>query len=156
LGLAFSFATYALLKNRVGARAGAVQSLTVETAVLLLPALAWLILLEVRGDGQFGHAGAGHALLLASTGIVTAVPLILFAAAARRIPLSVIGLLQYLTPVLQFLTGVLVYDEPMPASRLAGFALVWAALSVLTVDTLQNRRRNQRRAAAEAQASAYA
>jgi chloramphenicol-sensitive protein RarD len=156
LGLAFSFGTYALLKNRVGGRVGAVQSLTVETAVLLLPALAWLILLEVRGDGQFGHAGAGHALLLASTGIVTAVPLILFAAAARRIPLSVIGLLQYLTPVLQFLTGVLVYDEPMPASRLAGFVLVWAALSVLTVDSLQNRRRNQRRAAAEAQAGSYA
>jgi chloramphenicol-sensitive protein RarD len=155
LGLAFSFGTYALLKNRVGGRVGAVQSLTVETAVLLLPALAWLILLEVRGDGQFGHSGPGHALLLASTGIVTAVPLILFAAAARRIPLSVIGLLQYLTPVLQFLTGVLVYDEPMPASRLAGFVLVWAALSVLTVDSLQNRRRNQRRAAAEARAGAY-
>ncbi len=156
LGLALSFGTYALLTNRVGGRVGAVQSLTVETAVLLLPALAWLILLEVQGDGQFGHAGTGHALLLASTGIVTAVPLILFAAAARRIPLSVIGLLQYLTPVLQFLTGVVVYGEPMPASRLAGFVLVWAALTVLTVDMLQNRRRNQRRAAAEAQAEAFA
>ncbi len=156
LGLAFSFATYALLKNRVGSRVGAVQSLTVETAVLLLPALAWLILLEVQGDGEFGHAGVGHGLLLASTGIVTAVPLILFAAAARRIPLSVIGLLQYLTPVLQFLTGVVVYGEPMPASRLAGFVLVWAALSVLTADMLRNRRRSQRRAAAEAQAEAYA
>jgi chloramphenicol-sensitive protein RarD len=155
LGLAFSFGTYALLKNRVGERVGAVQSLTVETAVLLLPALAWLVLLEMRGDGQFGHSGPGHGLLLASTGIATAVPLILFASAARRIPLTVIGLLQYMTPVIQFLIGVLLYDEPMPASRLAGFALVWAALSVLTVDTLQNRRRNQRRAAAEAQAGAY-
>jgi len=156
LGLALSFGTYALLKNRVGARVGAVQSLTVETAVLLVPALAWLIVLEVRGDGQFGHSGPGHALLLASTGIVTAVPLILFAASARRIPLSVIGLLQYLTPVLQFLTGVLLYDEPMPASRLVGFVLVWAALTVLTVDNLQDRRRNQRRAAAETQADAFA
>ncbi|MEP6761997.1 MAG: EamA family transporter RarD [Sporichthyaceae bacterium] len=156
LGLAFSFGLYGFLKNRVGGRVGAVQSLTVETAVLMLPALIWLVLLERRGDGQFGHSGTGHALLLASTGIVTAVPLILFAAAARRIPLSVIGLLQYLTPVLQFLTGVLLYDEPMPASRLVGFALVWAALSVLTVDSLQNRRRNQRRAAAEASAGAYA
>ncbi len=155
LGLAFSFALYALLKNRVGGRVGAVQSLTVETAVLLLPALAWLVMLEMRGDGQFGHSGPGHGLLLASTGIVTAVPLILFAAAARRIPLTVIGLLQYMTPVMQFLIGVLLYDEPMPASRLAGFVLVWAALSVLTVDTLQNRRRNQRRAAAEARAGAY-
>ena len=156
LGLAFSFGTYALLKNRVGERVGAVQSLTVETAVLLLPALAWLAWLQSRGDAQFGHAGLGHALLLASTGIVTAVPLLFFASAARRIPLTVIGLLQYLAPVLQFLTGVLLYDEPMPASRLAGFALVWAALTVLTVDTLQNRRRNQRRAAAEARASANA
>ena len=75
-----------------------------------------------------GTPALGHALLLASAGVVTAVPLLLFAAAARRVPLSMLGLLQYLTPVLQFLTGVLVYDEPMPASRLAGFVLVWAAL----------------------------
>ena len=155
LGLAFSFGTYGLLKNKVGARVGAVQSLTVETAVLCLPALGWLVLLESQGEGQFGHAGLGHTLLLASTGVVTAVPLLFFAAAARRVPLSVLGLLQYLTPVLQFLTGVLVYDEPMPASRLAGFALVWAALCVLTFDSLRNRRRNQRRAAAEAEAAAY-
>jgi len=156
LGLAFSFGTYALLKNRVGARVGAVQSLTVETAVLLLPALAWLAVLGARGDGEFGHAGAGSALLLASTGVVTAVPLLFFASAARRVPLTVIGLLQYIAPVLQFLTGVLLYDEPMPASRLAGFALVWVALTVLTFDSVRNRRRNQRRAAAEAQAAAFA
>jgi chloramphenicol-sensitive protein RarD len=147
LGLAFSFGTYGLLKNRVGPKVGAVQSLTVETAILFLPALAWLLVIEARGDGQFGHSGAGNGLLLASTGIVTAIPLLFFASAARRIPLTVIGLLQYLAPVLQFLTGVLVYDEPMPVSRLAGFALVWLALAILTVDTVRHHRAAQRRSA---------
>ncbi|HEX6937667.1 MAG TPA: EamA family transporter RarD [Actinomycetes bacterium] len=144
LGLAFSFATYGLLKKQVGARVGAVQSLTVETAVLFLPALGWLVYLESQGGGQLGHSGVGHGLLLASAGVATAVPLLFFAAAARRVPLSLLGMLQYLAPVLQFLTGVLLYDEPMPASRLAGFALVWAALAVLTADGLRNRRRVRR------------
>jgi chloramphenicol-sensitive protein RarD len=76
--------------------------------------------------------------------VVTAVPLLFFASAARRVPLSTLGLLQYLAPVLQFLTGVLLYDEAMPASRLAGFALVWAALAVLTFDGLRNGHRNRR------------
>jgi chloramphenicol-sensitive protein RarD len=147
LGLAFSFATYGLLKKQVGARVGAVQSLTIETAVLFLPALGWLLLLESRGEGQLGHSGVGHGLLLASAGVATAVPLLFFAAAARRVPLSVLGMLQYLTPVLQFLTGVLIYSEPMPASRLAGFALVWAALVLLTADSLRHRRRTRRGAA---------
>lgn len=154
LGLAFSFALYGLLKKQVGPRVGAVQSLTVETAVLFLPALGYLMLLEARGEGQFGHAGGGHSLLLASAGVATAVPLLFFAAAARRIPLTVLGLLQYLAPVLQFLTGVLLYGEPMPPSRLAGFALVWAALVVLTFDSLHNRRRVRRSRLAEAAAAA--
>jgi chloramphenicol-sensitive protein RarD len=149
LGLAFSFATYGLLKKQVGARVGAVQSLTVETAVLFLPALGWLLFLESAGEGQLGHSGAGHGLLLASAGVATAVPLLFFAAAARRVPLSVLGMLQYLAPVLQFLTGVLLYDEPMPASRLAGFALVWAALVLLTADSLRHRRRVRRDARLE-------
>jgi chloramphenicol-sensitive protein RarD len=146
LGLAFSFASYGLMKKQVGARVGAVQSLTVETAVLFLPAVGWLLLLEGRGDAQFAHAGLSHSLLLASAGVVTAVPLLCFAGAARRVPLTTMGLLQYITPVLQFLIGVLLYDEPMPASRLAGFALVWAALVVLTLDNLHNRRRVSRAA----------
>ncbi len=144
LGLAFSFGTYGLLKKQVGARVGAVQSLTVETTVLFVPALAYLLVLEGRGDGQLGHSGAGAGLLLASAGVVTAVPLLLFASSARRVPLSRLGMLQYLTPVLQFLTGVLIYDESMPASRLAGFALVWAALVVLSVDGLNHHRRSRR------------
>jgi chloramphenicol-sensitive protein RarD len=154
LALAFSFALYGLIKKQVGASVGAVQSLTVETAVLFVPALTWLLVLDARGDGQLGHAGWGQALLLASAGPVTAVPLLLFAAAARRVPLTALGLLQYLAPVLQFATGVLVYDEPMPASRLAGFALVWLALVVLTGDTVREYRRSRRARSPEADSAA--
>ena len=144
LTLAFSFGTYGLLKKQVGATVGAVESLTVETAVLFVPALAYLVVLDARGDAQFGHSGLGHGLLLASAGIATAVPLLFFASAARRIPLSTLGLLQYIAPVLQFLTGVVLYDEPMPASRWAGFVLVWAALAVLTFDGLRQGHRTRR------------
>ena len=118
LTLAFSFGTYGLLKKQVGATVGAVQSLAVETAVLFVPALAYLVAAGRPRRRPVGHSGLGHGLLLASAGIATAVPLLFFAGAARRIPLSTLGLLQYIAPVLQFLTGVLLYDEPMPASRL--------------------------------------
>ena len=91
------------------------------------------------------------ATVLASAGIATAVPLLFFASAARRIPLSTLGLLQYIAPVLQFLTGVLLYDEPMPASRWVGFLLVWAALAVLTFDGLRQGRRTRRDARAQLQ-----
>ncbi|HLZ38785.1 MAG TPA: EamA family transporter RarD [Mycobacteriales bacterium] len=139
LTLAGSFAVYGLLKKRVGA--GAVETLTVETAVLFLPALAYLAWLEVSGAAVFGHAPLTTDVLLAGAGIVTAVPLLLFGGAATRIPLTVLGLLQYIAPVLQFLIGVLVRHEPMPASRLVGFSLVWAALVLLTVDALTSGRR---------------
>jgi chloramphenicol-sensitive protein RarD len=147
--LAFSFGTYGLLKKQVGVTVGAVQSLTVETAVLFVPALTYLVVLDAHGDGQLGHSGLGHGLLLASAGIATAVPLLFFASAARRIPLSTLGLLQYLAPVLQFLTGVLLYDEPMPPSRLVGFVLVWAALAVLTFDGIRQGHRTRRDARAQ-------
>ena len=150
LTLAFSFGTYGLLKKQVGVTVGAVQSLTVETAVLFVPALTFLVVLDARGDGQLGHTGLGHGLLLASAGIATAVPLLFFASAARRIPLSTLGLLQYIAPVLQFLTGVLLYDEPMPASRWVGFMLVWAALAVLIFDGLRQGHRTRRDAREEA------
>jgi chloramphenicol-sensitive protein RarD len=149
LTLAFSFGTYGLLKKQVGATVGAVQSLTVETAVLFVPALTFLVVLDARGDGQLGHTGLGHGLLLASAGIATAVPLLFFASAARRIPLSTLGLLQYIAPVLQFLTGVLLYDEPMPTSRWVGFVLVWAALAILTFDGLRQGHRTRRDARAQ-------
>lgn len=142
LVLAVSFGLYGLLKKQVGI--GAVDSLAVETAVLFAPALAYLVLLAGRGSGTFGAAGSGHALLLVSTGLVTAVPLLFFGAAATRVPLTVIGLLQYLAPVMQFLIGVLLYREPMPASRVAGFALVWLALVLLTADGVAASRRSSR------------
>ena len=150
LTLAFSFGTYGLQKKQVGVTVGAVQSLTVETGVLFVPALTFLVVLDSRGDGQLGHTGLGHGLLLASAGIATAVPLLFFASAARRIPLSTLGLLQYIAPVLQFLTGVLLYDEPMPASRWVGFMLVWAALAVLIFDGLRQGHRTRRDAREEA------
>ncbi len=154
LGLAASFGTYGLLKKRVGVGVGAVQSLTVETTLLVLPALGYLVVLESQGRGQFVAGGPGPSLLLVSTGLVTAVPLLLFAAAARRVPLTTLGLLQYLAPVIQLLIGLLVYDEPMPASRLAGFALVWVALALLTVDMLRRRSQVRRAAVAVAEADA--
>src|SRR4051812_21373311 len=139
LTLAFSFGTYGLIKNRAGV--GGTQSLAFETAVLFVPAVAYLLWLGASGEGTFTSEGSGHAALLALGGICTAVPLMLFGAAAVRIPLATLGLIQYLAPVLQFAIGVLVYSEPMPASRLAGFALVWLALMVFTADALLGRNR---------------
>jgi chloramphenicol-sensitive protein RarD len=100
-----------------------------------------LVVLAQQSRLTFGHAGAGNALLLAGTGAVTAVPLLLFGAAARRLPLTSIGLLQYLAPMLQFAVGVGLRHEPMPPARLLGFVLVWIALVVLTADALTRRRR---------------
>jgi chloramphenicol-sensitive protein RarD len=139
LTLAFSFGTYGLIKKRAGV--GGTQSLAFETAVLFVPAVAYLLWLGASGEGTFTSAGSGHAALLAVGGICTAVPLMLFGAAAVRIPLATLGLIQYLAPVLQFAIGVLVYSEPMPASRLAGFALVWLALMVFTAEALLGRNR---------------
>jgi chloramphenicol-sensitive protein RarD len=141
LTLAFSFATYGLVKKRIGIPAA--ESLGVETAVIAVPALAYLGWLAATGGSSFGAHGAGHALLLAASGPITAVPLLFFAAAASRLPLSTLGLLQYLTPSLQFVSGILVFHEPLPAARLAGFALVWLALAVFTVESVRQSRRNR-------------
>lgn len=149
LTLAFSFGTYGLIKKYVGV--GAVESLAVETAVLFTPALAFLVVLQVSGDGTLFSEGIGHTALLASGGIVTAVPLLAFGAAANRVPLSLLGLLQYLAPVLQFGCGVLVFHEQMPAARWFGFAVVWVALIVLTWDGLRAARPKSKRARAAAE-----
>jgi chloramphenicol-sensitive protein RarD len=141
LCLAFSFATYGLVKKKVNL--GGLESLAAETAIQFLPALAYLLWLSAQGDATFGGEGAGHAALLAATGVVTAAPLVCFGAAAIRVPLSTLGLLQYLAPVLQFLLGILYFHEAMPAERWAGFALVWAALSLLTWDALRTARRSR-------------
>jgi chloramphenicol-sensitive protein RarD len=139
LTLACSFGLYGLVKKRVGLDGA--QSLAIETGFLVLPALAYLLYLGASGEGTFTTEGAGHAALLAGGGIATAIPLIMFGAAAIRVPLTTLGLLQYLAPVLQFLIGVLVRGEDMPLSRLAGFALVWLALTIFTVDAIRAMRR---------------
>ncbi|MFE1312305.1 EamA family transporter RarD [Streptomyces sp. NPDC058755] len=139
LCLAFSFATYGLVKKKVAL--GGIESLAAETAIQFLPALAFLLWLTAHGRSTFASEGAGHTALLASTGIVTALPLVCFGAAAIRVPLSTLGLLQYLAPVFQFLLGVLYFHEEMPAARWAGFALVWLALVLLTTDALRAARR---------------
>ncbi|MFC8695219.1 EamA family transporter RarD [Streptomyces parvus] len=153
LVLAFSFATYGLTKKKVNM--GGLESLAAETAVLFVPALGFLLWLAATGESTFTAGGTGHGFLLAATGIVTALPLICFGAAAIRVPLSTLGLLQYLAPVFQFGLGVLYFHEAMPPERWAGFALVWLALSLLTWDALSTARRN-RALAAELLATAAA
>ncbi|WP_436843835.1 EamA family transporter RarD [Streptomyces hundungensis] len=139
LTLAFSFATYGLVKKKVNL--GGLESLAAETAVQFLPALGYLLWLGGQGRATFGNEGAGHAALLAATGVVTAIPLICFGGAAIRVPLSTLGLLQYLAPVFQFLLGIVYFHEAMPPERWAGFALVWLALTLLTWDALRGGRR---------------
>lgn len=142
LTLAFSFGAYGLIKNRVGRTVTAVAGLAVETSVLFPVALGYLIWLGATGAGSFGAHGPWHVVALVSSGVVTAVPLLMFGAAARRLPLSVIGMLQYIAPTLQFLLGVLVFGEQMPTARWWGFALVWLALVILTVDGVRAGRAN--------------
>jgi chloramphenicol-sensitive protein RarD len=142
LVLAFSFGTYGLLKKQAGV--DALESLTIETLALAPVAAAYLVWLGLQGDSNFLRHGAGHTALFLTTGIVTVIPLLLFGAAAIRLPLVTIGLLQYLAPVLQFALGVFWYHEAMPAARWVGFTLVWVALVVFTVEALQHRRRHLR------------
>jgi chloramphenicol-sensitive protein RarD len=134
LTLATTFGFYGLLRKT--ATLGAMQGLAFETALLLLPALAYLVLLEARGTGHFVHGGPGLSLGLALTGVVTAVPLMLFAASARRVTLVTVGLLQYLAPTLQFLIGVVVYREPLTSVDVIGFVLIWTALAIYSAEGL--------------------
>jgi chloramphenicol-sensitive protein RarD len=135
LTLAASFGGYGLVKKL--ARTQALESMSVETSVMAVPAAAYLIFANARGHGSFGHVSAGMNLLLVSSGIVTIIPLLFFAAAARSVPLSVMGMLQYITPVLQFLIGIFLRHESLAGSELAGFALVWLALAVLGIGELR-------------------
>jgi chloramphenicol-sensitive protein RarD len=135
--LAASFGSYGLIKKRLGLPAA--EGLLVESGVLALPALAYLGWLGAHGDARVGSTG--HAALLALAGVVTAVPLLLFAGAANRVPLIGLGILQYIAPILQLAIGVLIFHEPMPPARLAGFALVWAALVIFTADGIRQARR---------------
>lgn len=135
LALACSFGTYGLLKKL--ATVTALESLAVETAVVFVPALGYLVWVTVDGDGAFGTVGLPTDLLLVASGLATAVPLLLFGAAAARIPLSTVGLLQYLTPTVQLLIGVHLLGESVDGVALVGFALVWAALVVLSAATVR-------------------
>lgn len=142
LSLAFSFGGYALVKKVVGMPA--LESLAVETAAMAPFAVIFLVAVEVHGTGAFGHVALGTNLLLIAAGAVTAVPLLCFAAAARRVPLTVMGLLQYITPVLQFMVGVFIRHEPLPTSELIGFCLVWVALVMLGGNEVAHWRNRQR------------
>ena len=151
LSLAATFGSYGLVKKRIGM--GGTPSVFFETTVLLVPAVAFIAWLQATGRGTFADHGAGHAALIAAGGVVTAVPLMLFGAAVIRIPLTTVGVLQYITPSLQWLIGVLVDNEPMPAVRLAGFALVWVALAVFTADAVGTARQRGRTARLAADAA---
>ena len=140
LTLALSFGIYGLAKNRLGGKVSALNSFTVETTLLLPLGIVQLVVLAGMMQIQFGYAGLVPSLGLAAYGVLTAIPLLLFGAAAKRVPLSYIGFMQYLTPTLQFLIGLLVFQEPMPAARWLGFAMVWFALSILSFDALRQLR----------------
>ncbi|MFJ3201760.1 EamA family transporter RarD [Streptomyces sp. NPDC086989] len=145
LVLAFTFAAYGLIKKKLNM--GGVESLAAETALLFPPALGYLLWLGTQDRLSFASEGLGHSALLASTGLVTAIPLVCFGAAAIRVPLSTLGLLQYLAPVFQFALGVVYFHEAMPPERWAGFSLVWAALALLTWDALRTARKTRAEAA---------
>lgn len=141
--VAFSFAAYGFAKKK--ADLPSFDGLGMETLILTPVALGYLLALQLTGSLAFGHEGAGNMALLVGTGVVTAVPLLLFGAAATRLPLTTIGLLQYLGPIIQFILGLTIFGESMTPARWAGFALVWLALVVFTTDGLLNRRRAMKR-----------
>lgn len=139
LTLAFTFGIYGFLRKT--APLNSAEGLFLETAVLFLPAIGFLLLQQMRGAGTFGHVSMATNLLLIGAGLVTSVPLLLFAAGARRITMTTLGLLQYIAPTLQFLIGVLIFNEPFGISRLIGFGLIWLALIFYTAESLRYRRR---------------
>ena len=134
LVLAFSFGLYGLIKKRVGKDVDAVTGLTLETAWLAPIAIIQLVVVAVFSGLTIGTVSPLHTVGLLAAGVITAVPLLFFAAASRRLPLTYMGLIQYFAPFLQFLVGVYVLGEEMPAERWVGFGLVWVALVVLTID----------------------
>jgi chloramphenicol-sensitive protein RarD len=132
LVLAFSFGMYGLIKKTAALES--MHGFSLETMVLFLPALAFLLYRESGGVGAFGHQGWLITLLLVLAGPVTSIPLLLFGYSARKIPLSMLGFIQYITPTMQFLLGVFVYLEPFPTARLVGFCLIWLALLVYSLE----------------------
>ena len=143
LTLAFSFALYGLVKKRVGGRVDSIGGLTMETAVLAPVAVVALVIVGATTGITLGTQSSVHTVLMLSVGVVTAVPLLLFAAAARRIPLVYLGLVQFLAPIMQLITGALILHEPMPPERWIGFGVVWFALAILMADAIIHARRNR-------------
>ena len=139
LGLAFTFGIYGLLKKTT--KMDALNGQFLEMTVLFLPSLAFVIYLESQGVGASHHASLFTLMLLACSGALTAIPLILFSTAAQKIPLSMIGIMFYITPTMQFLIGVLVFDEPFTQARMIGFSLVWVALLIYSIEGIIVRRR---------------
>jgi chloramphenicol-sensitive protein RarD len=143
LTLAITFGFYGLLRKTASLEA--TEGLALETAVLSIPAIGYLTYLELVGTTSFGHAGTATSALLAFTGIVTAIPLLLFNYAARRITLATVGILQYIAPTLQFLLGVLVYGEEFAETRVIGFSVIWIALLIYSLEGfVEGRRRTAR------------
>ncbi len=138
LSLAFSFGTYGLVKKL--SPLGSLYGLTVETGILFIPAVGFLLFAQANGNGAFLHTGFASDLLMIGAGVVTTVPLLMFASAARSVPLWVVGLLQYIAPTLQFLIGVFVYKEPFSHNQLIGFGIVWVALAIFLVENFLSSR----------------
>lgn len=136
--LAASFGSYSLVKKRLALPPA--EGLFVESSALAVPALAYLVVLNAHGTATFGHVSAGHTVLMVFSGVATAIPLLLFAGAANRVPMVGIGILQYVAPIIQLACGLFIYHEPMPAARLAGFGLVWIALIIFTADAIRRAR----------------
>jgi chloramphenicol-sensitive protein RarD len=143
LTLAASFATYGLVKKKIGPSVDALSGLTLESLWLIPIAVVQLLIVGMTTGITMGQEGAGHTTMLLLAGIITGVPLLFFAAGARRSTLTVVGILQFIAPIMQFLTGVVILGEPMPAERWIGFGLVWAAIAVFTVDSVLHSRRHR-------------
>lgn len=144
LSLTASFGTYGLIKKKIGPAVDAVSGLTLESFWLMPIAIVQLIIVAQTTGITFGTVSTWHTVLMLFAGVATAVPLLLFASGARRIDLTVIGMLQFITPIMQFLTGVLLLHEPMPTERWIGFIIVWIAVGVFVVDLLRAGRRGRR------------
>jgi chloramphenicol-sensitive protein RarD len=141
LSLALSFGFYGLVKKN--APLGSLPGLTLETGLAFIPALGYLIFTEISGSGAFGHVGIQADLLMIGAGLVTTIPLLMFASAAQRIPLTMVGIMQYIAPTFQFLIGVLIYKEPFTTTKLIGFSMIWFALIVFWSEGMWVRRKQK-------------
>lgn len=149
LVLAFTFGLYGLVKKL--APLGALHGMALETTSILLPAIVYLVFAEISGIGSFGHGTPITTLLLIFAGFITSVPLLLFSAGAQSVPLSIMGLLQYVSPSIQFLIGVFIYKEPFTVERLIGFIIIWLALTIFSFESFKNWQKGNARASAKSQ-----